>query len=167
MFAIHATEDVIAETLYRLRRNHPKADGSLVSSVHDRIVECLDGRVDDFTVDGSFAGEDGDDAHVHAAAVACGAGILLTADGGFRGADPTRSDELPYEIYHPDEFFILIDDSAPFLVRGIITEQLTYWYRSKGTVDLPGRLRKADCPEFADRVRVHLQTIDWTPPKSR
>lgn len=67
MFSVLVTEDVIAETLYRLRRNNPAAPGGLISNIHDRIVANIDERVSDFVVDGSFPGKDQNDAHVHAA----------------------------------------------------------------------------------------------------
>ena len=166
MFKVFATEDIIAETVYRLRRQKPAAPGSLITRIHDRLVESLDGRVEDFEIDGSFPGTDANDAHIHAAAVACGAGVLLTADSGFVDLDEGVADSLPYEVHHPDSFFILVDDSASDCVRAVICQQLTYWYSRRSEVDLPGRLRLAGCPEFAERVRQHLSTIQWTPPIS-
>lgn len=164
MFTVFATEDVIAETLYRLRRNNPKAPGHLITGIHDRIVASLDGRVDDFEIDGSFSGTDQNDAHVHAAAVACGAAILLTADTGFAHMDEEAGDGQPYEVYDPDSFFVLINDSAPAVVRAVISEQLTYWYSKHGEADVPGYLLRSGCPEFAERVAQHIRTLEWTPP---
>jgi len=63
--------------------------------------------VEDFVVDGTFTGAVNDQ-HVHAAAVACQAEIVLTSDGGFTA--PGVVEELPYEVYPPDEFFVLVDD---------------------------------------------------------
>ncbi len=62
-FTVHATEGIIAEVLYRLRRKYPDAPGHLTSEVHDRIVANLDSRVADFDfeIDGSHPGNDPDD----------------------------------------------------------------------------------------------------------
>lgn len=157
MFTVLATEDVIAETLYRLRRKNPTADGSLISSVHDRIVKNIDERISDFVIDGSFLGDDGDDAHVHAAAVAGGASIVLTDDNGWSDA---IADQLPYEVHHPDSFFTLTDDSAPHVVRSVVARQVEYFCRRDGRADLPGALQRAGCFEFAERVRRHLNSED-------
>lgn len=37
MFTVYATEDILAETLYRMRRKYPLAPGHLTSRAHDRI----------------------------------------------------------------------------------------------------------------------------------
>jgi len=157
MFTVHATEDILAETIYRLRRNHPDAPGSLTSRIQDRIRSNLDERVSDYTVDGSYPGTDKDDAHVHAAAVASGAGFLVTADTGFTKLDDAAMEQLPYEVHTPDTFFVLVDNSAPLKVRAVTQRQLRYYLDKDGGADLPDRLRKAGCPNFAKRVRAHLQ----------
>lgn len=98
MVTVGATEDIVAETIYRLRRQKPMAPGNLTTRIHDRIMDSLDFRVDDYVVDGSYPGTDHNDAHVHAAAIADDVDILPTADRGFAdleprqlGACPTRS----------------------------------------------------------------------------
>lgn len=159
MFTVYATEDILAETLYRLRRRYPNAPGSLTSRAHDRICEQLDDRVADYTIDGSYPGPDQNDAHVHAATVASGAGKLLTADSGFTKLDEEVAAQLPYEVHTPDSFFTLIDDSASLKVRAVTEEQLRYFLKRDGEADLPGRLKNAGCPSFAERVRVHLQAL--------
>lgn len=99
MYTVGSTEDVIAEVVYSLRREKPEAAGSLTSRVHDIIVASLDFRVDDFPSGTSgFPGMDRDDIHVHAAAVADGANILLTADNGFHNLEDSVIDQLPYEL---------------------------------------------------------------------
>lgn len=158
-YTVYWTEDILAETLYRLRRRHPTWSGGKVTDVRNKITGWLEGgRVDDFTIDGSFAGTDRDDQHVHAAAVACRADIVLTADKGFSHVKILN--ELPYEVYRPDDFFVLVDNSDPDVVRSVIDEQVAYFLQRDGSADLCDRLRRAGCPEFAERVRRHLQTID-------
>ncbi|MBT0773788.1 hypothetical protein KIH74_32885 [Kineosporia sp. J2-2] len=96
---------------------------------------------------------------MHAAALACSADYLLTSDKGFSDPD-VDFDVLPYEVYRPDEFLELIDDSAPQVVRQVMAKQVAYSIRRHGEADLCGALRRAGCPKFAERVRNHLQTID-------
>ncbi|KOX12960.1 hypothetical protein ADK67_45040 [Saccharothrix sp. NRRL B-16348] len=155
VYTVYWTEDVLAETIYRLRRNHPEWNGAKITSIRDRIAGTFEGgRVEDFSVDDSFPGGDGDDRHVHAAAVACRADIVLTADSGFTisGREP---DSMPYEAYKPDDFFVLVDDSAPALVQLVTREQTMYWIQRSTRADLAGQLIAAQCPRFAERVRTY------------
>lgn len=165
LFSVFWTEDILAETIYRTRRKHPDWSGRLITQIHDRIRGTFEGgRVDDFASDGSYKGNDPNDQHVHDAAIACRTHILLTSDGGFDGPS-VALDDLPYEVYEPDDFFVLVDDSAPEVVSAATAEQLNYWFNRSGDVDLPLYLRKAGCPLFADRVRDHLQRLP--PPTPR
>lgn len=154
------TEDILAEAMYHLRRDHPEWDGGKITNIRRKISEIAEGGcVEDFVVDGSSPWKDRNDQHVHAAALACSAGYLLTADKGF--TDPEVDlDALDYEVYRPDEFFELVDDSAPTAVRGVIAKQVAYAIRRHGEADLCTWLRLAGCPRFAERVRAHLQTMD-------
>jgi predicted nucleic acid-binding protein len=155
VYTVYWTEDVLAETIYRLRRNHPEWNGAKITAIRDLIARTFEGgRVEDFAIDDSFPGGDGDDRHVHAAALACRADIVLTADNGFLIQDQ-ELDSRPYEAYKPDEFFMLVDDSAPALVQLVTREQTMYWTQRGTRADLAGRLIAAECPRFAERVRVH------------
>lgn len=159
VYKVYWTEDVLAETIYHLRRNHPDWDGGKITAIRDRIAVIFEGgRVDDFVVDGSFPGSDVDDQHVHAAALACTANIVLTADNGFSVAEDL-ADMLPYEVYRPDELFVLVDDSAPSLVRRVVHEQTLYWVRKNGRADLASRLIEAKCAQFAVRVQGHQSQL--------
>lgn len=73
LFYAYWTEDVLGETIYRLRRLHPGWSGRQIALVRDRLVKALgtDMRVSDFEIDPSFKGNDKNDAHVHSAALAC------------------------------------------------------------------------------------------------
>lgn len=160
-FKVYWTEDILAETLYQLRRKHPTWAGAKITSIRDKIAQSLEGgRVDDFDVDGTSPLKDPDDQHVHAAAIACGAHVVLTCDKGF--LDVEEPDELPYEVYTPDDFFVLSDDSSPDVTRSVAGKQVSYFLRRYGSADVCAGLRAAGCPEFAERVRRHLQTIDLT-----
>lgn len=158
-YKVYWSEDILAEALYHLRREHPDWDGGKIASIRAKIVDALEGgRVEDFVVDGSFPG-DPHDRHVHAAALACHADIVLTADSGF--TDQAMADALPYEVYLPDAFFVLVDDSTPHVVRNVARRQAIYYYQRYGSADLCASLLNAGCPRFAERVRQRLLEIDF------
>ena len=94
------------------------------------------------------------DAHIHAAAVACGADVLVTLNLGDFVWDENTA---PYEVMHPDDFLLLVDDSSPELVAEVVGRMCAYWVGRRGEADLPGSLQLADCPQFAERVRKHLR----------
>lgn len=105
MFQIHTTEHIIAEVQSNKLKRHPTERGSLVMTHMKRIRECLDEIVEDFPGHGRFKGTDIDDYHVHAAAIACQADIILTSD---KQENITQDpDAEPYEIYTPDDFLSL------------------------------------------------------------
>lgn len=159
IYSVYWTEDVLAEAIYHLRRKHPEWEGGKITRIRDLIARTFEGgRVDDFVIDGTFAGRDGDDRHVHAAAVACSADIVLSDDGGF-SAIAYDDRTAPYELYRPDEFFLLVDDSAPELVRQVTLEQTIYWRDKVGRADLAGPLTRAGCPLFAQRVRAYQGSL--------
>lgn len=159
IFRVYATEDIVAEVVYRTRRKKPDLSGEYIANLHDRICGCLDDRVVAYKTDDSFPGLDKDDAHVHGAAVAAKADYLLTCDTGWLDLPEEELDSLPYEVHHPDSFFICIDDFFPQVVRDVTEEQARYWFKQTGSADLPRALRKAGCDGFAERVRLHLQHI--------
>ncbi len=153
-FEVRWTEDVFAEVLYRLRRAHPDWDGGRITRIRDLLTEVFEvGRVDDFQVTGEYEGTDPFDAHIHAATVACGAGILLTENvSDFTSGE----DDCPYEVLTPDEFFMLVDDAVPELVGEVAVTMSGFWFKRTGDANIPNRLRRAGCVGFADRVRLRL-----------
>ncbi|MFJ2370243.1 PIN domain-containing protein [Microbacterium sp. NPDC087665] len=160
MFDTYISEDVLAETIRAHRRRHPDADGGEITRLRSRLVNAADHMVDDFPGALTFVGADTHDQHVHAAAAACGAHKLLTCDTGFLGLDDALMDQLPYEPWHPDDFFLLVNDSAPHAVRAVVQEQMRYWLKQDGgTPELAGRLQSAQCPGFASVVRSHLAAL--------
>ncbi|WP_067654080.1 hypothetical protein [Nocardia harenae] len=66
---------------------------------------------------------------------------------------------VTYEVYGADDFFELVDDSAPQLVRQVMEEQLRYWVPRRGK-PLPEALRAASAPRFGERIRGYLQVTD-------
>ena len=155
MFQVHSTIDVIAEVVRAVRREKPQAAGAVTRRLHDLLVDSLDEIVPDYDPAVPFGGHDRDDLHVHAAAMASGADILLTSNE----RDFGDTDELPYEIYAPDDFFVLVDDGAPDAVRRVVMEQIRYWAaqrrRGRSIRGLEEALIRAGCPEFAARVTTH------------
>jgi hypothetical protein len=160
IYSVYWSEDVLAEAIYRLRRSHPDWDGGKITYIRDLITQVFEGgRVDDFVVDGSFGGNDANDRHVHAAALACSADIVLSDDGGFFSAAEYDERTAPYESYRPDEFFLLVDDSSPDLVRKVTLEQTIHWRNKTGRADLAGPLAAAGCTRFGQRVRTYQGSL--------
>ena len=65
-------------------------------------------------------------------------------------------DSLPYEVHTPDGFLVLVDDSAPHRVRAVTRDQERYWDRRPRSKSLVQALQDAGCPDFAQRILVHL-----------
>lgn len=150
----------MSETIYKVRRKYPSLSGGQLTQIRRGIEEAFEGgKIENYEIDPNFLGSDQFDAHLHSAAVARGATIILTSNREDLLPENRNADELPYEIYTPDEFFILLDDSASEIVREVISKQLEYFMKKHQEVDLPGRLREAMAPQFALRVAQHLQTI--------
>ncbi|MFD1716175.1 PIN domain-containing protein [Amnibacterium flavum] len=161
MFQLHTSRDVIVEVLYQLRRNHQDMDGGVIVNLHDKITAAVDEILDDFDASISYTGEDPNDRHVHAAAVACAAQILLTEDAGL-----TSDDETTYEVWNCDDFFVLIDDSAGWFVERVVRDQHRYWSARPGRPkSIVKALEDARCPQFAKRVAKHLRTLSGPPPR--
>ncbi|GAB3748266.1 PIN domain-containing protein [Microlunatus parietis] len=156
LFKNYWTEDILAEVVTNLREDHPSWDGGQITAIRDGITGAMSGgRVADFVIDGSYPGPDPKDQHVHAAAMACEASYLMTVDGGFRSST-IELDDLPYEVYKPDDFFVFVDDSWPYIVRRVTAEQDKYWSAIPGSKSLAQALRDVGCPSFAVRVLQHL-----------
>lgn len=165
MFQLYTSEDVIAETLSKLRDNNPRWDGGQTTRIRAAIIEVFDELVDDFDGKIDYSGSDPHDFHVHAAAIAANAEILLTCDGGL--LNQPNADVLNYEAFHPDDFFVLVNDSAPLDVRAATMEQLNYQVQRNGERNsrIVDSLIGAGCPKFAEVVRMHF--IDLSGAMSR
>lgn len=150
MYSTYASDDVLAETVRVVRRRNPKMDGDLPARFQAQLRKSLTEVLDNFPGDVPFGGGDIDDHHVHAAALGCGADIVLTSNGRDFG-DP---DALDYEVMPPDEFFVLADDSAPQVIQRVILTQREYWQRRPGSKTLDEALIAAECPQFAERIRA-------------
>lgn len=160
MFQLHATEDVFVEALRATRKRNARAPGNLLTDRMDKIRACIDEVLPTFSGDLPFTGSDEGDYHVHAAAIASRADLILTQN------DPSdisqTPDEEPYEIYTADEFFTLVIESNPNCLLPITQAQLDYWGQ-RGDGQLDDRLVKAGCPEFARSVRRALRALAMAP----
>lgn len=153
-FQVYWTEDVLAEVLHSLRKAHPDWDGGRLTGIRDQLAGTFEaGRVDDFVIDGTYRGRDPHDAHVHAAALACRAEMLVTCN--ILDFQWDENDSL-YDVIHPDDFLVLVDDVVPGLVMEVAERMNKYWFERRGESHLPRQLRRAECPQFAERVRQHL-----------
>ncbi|MCV7386328.1 PIN domain-containing protein [Mycolicibacter longobardus] len=156
-FDVRWTEDIMAEVVYRLRRDKPLASDRQIAGVRDRLVEVFSsGRIAGYAIDSNMSYPDIFDAHLHAAAVHGDVDIVITADKGFV-ALADQIDELPYEVHSPDTFFCLLDDLDPGAVQAVTQKQLDYWMIRTGQFNLCAHLERAGTPQFAERVRLHLQ----------
>ncbi|HRW19253.1 MAG TPA: PIN domain-containing protein, partial [Dermatophilaceae bacterium] len=97
-FTVYWSDDVMAEAMYHLRRDNPHWSGARIARFRERLQEAFEiGHVRDYEIDNSYTGPDTHDAHVHAAASACGADYLLTCNvahhnpGCSRGLKPPVS----------------------------------------------------------------------------
>lgn len=160
MFPLHTTEHVIAETEYRLRRRLPELPGGATTSVRGKILDAVDEIVEEFDTSVPYSGADPNDLHIHAAAVASGAHILLTHDSG-----SAETNDTPYEVFNCDDFFLLVDDSADWFVEREARNQLEYWKTApaKKRKRLSHALIDAGCPQFAQRVEGHLRKLSGMP----
>lgn len=156
MFQLITSEDVIAEVLSKLRDHNPRWDGGQISRIRASIVEVFDEVIQDFDGSVEYKGTDPNDFHVHAATLAAHADMLLTCDNGL--LEQPNADELDYEAFHPDDFFVLANDSAPLMVRDAALAQLKYFIKKNGPKEtrLVDSLIGASCPIFAEVVRNHL-----------
>lgn len=157
MFQVHTTEDVCAEVLANMRDLRPQAPGHYTARRLELIRENLDEVIPDFPAGLPFTGADPHDYHVHAAAIAAQADLILTCNAA---TDITRvPDQETYEVMHPDHFFCLVAESSPSGLREVVPRQLEYWSARPDHLQLDDALRKADCPEFACLVRQELRRM--------
>lgn len=154
MFTLAYTEDVLAEAIARLRDRRPDISGGSMAALADRVRSSCEERIEDYDPRWSPLA-DVDDGHVHAAAVAGGVHTLLTNDTGFQRA--ARATDLPYEVYTADDFLLLVGESDSSAVDVVIDQQIDYFHQRAMDYDLEGRLRDADCPQFADFVLGRLR----------
>lgn len=157
MFQLHATEDVFAEVASNMRKKHPRLPGHAVRRRVELMRKSVDEVLTTFPGDLPFTGTDENDYHIHAAAIYSQADLLLTDN---RPTDITTNENEHYETICPDDFFVLVANSAPpKMLYPIIRDQIAYWSKNAEYRQLDEALRRARCPEFADIVLSILQKM--------
>src|SRR5699024_733626 len=135
---------ILAELVYRLRREFPTHDEEAICGVRDRLVAVAPyGRISGYCINDDLRGVDPDDAHVHAAAVSGGVDYLITDDKALQRFAVDRDAELPYEVYSSDDFLLLVHESAPSVVEDVLVRQVRYHVRRDGTANPPQALKTA------------------------
>lgn len=112
--------DLNAEDLVRTRR-------LMCEAVRDCLVTGYEPSI------GAWILPDPDDCHVLAAAVHCGAQVIVTANG--RDFPKSVLAPLALEAQHPDEFVLNLIDLAPDMVLNTIEQQASALKRRQTTVD--------------------------------
>jgi len=153
-FQLHSSSDVVVDAVQAWVGRDPVARADAASRRLESLAASLDEVVGVFADIGVPRGVS-KGASVHDAA-ATGAHVLLTS----QVPDSAGVDDLPFEIYTPDQFFCFVDDGAASRVRGAARQ---YDHRTRrpargGAVEsLTEALAAADCPGFAERVSTHLR----------
>lgn len=159
LYTVHSTEDILAEVVAKYRDRHPHISGSQVERLQRHLREHLHSVFSDYRPRPCEIPDVGDH-HVHAAAEDGRMMYLVTGDRGFLDLPEEVTDGFSYEIYSPDDFFCFVDESNPRGVRDVAIQQALYWAQkadgASGGGSLVDALRRAGCPNFADRVAVHL-----------
>lgn len=163
LYDIKWTEDIITEYTYHRRKKVPFASDQQLTDVRRKLIDTVpEGLIAGFEIDPTLEYNDKGDAHLHAAAAYGDVDIILSQNI----KDVRFADDLPYEVYTADEFFILVDDSAPAIVSEVLEFQLRHWIKGKSArpnddhPTLPKRLESANAPQFADRVLRHMRRSD-------
>lgn len=165
MFTLITSEDALVEAQYSFRKRNPGVSGRAVTNIRKKTAEFCDDVIEDYPGKASGPVIDRYDLHIHSAALASGCHMLVTQDKGFLDLPEEQKDELAYEILSPDEFLILLDDSASQFVSSVTKKQSAYRVKSRsenkatGGMSLETALRKSGCPNFAVRVRRHIKDL--------
>lgn len=159
MFSLCVSEDILAEARYHLRKKYPSSSSTIRGWI-DKIKACIDtdngGEIIDFTdrpgYDYHSAGlKDKHDQHVHFAALDGRVEMLLTNN--------TRDfpTDGPYEVIHPDNFYILVVHSNPRCLPPILNRQVLHMSRAGKDPQLDRYLTKAGCERFAEIILRAIQ----------
>ncbi|AUH70061.1 MULTISPECIES: PIN domain-containing protein [Gordonia] len=158
LFHLRWTEDVLAELVYHLRKNHPHYSDHQVGGVRQRIIKvAVHGRIEGYEVDSAFEYTDEYDAHLHAAAEHGRIQYVVTNDRGFHRFAEANDERLGYEVYTPDDFLMLVHRDAIATVREALLDQITYHCRLGRPFNLADRLEAAQAPTFAAAIRAMMQ----------
>ena len=146
-FQLHSSPAVVADAVRLWRSRDPAAR----EAAAPRHLVLLTASLDEVVGDGDTGAEPDHACRVGGFAVedavASGAQVLLSSS--VRTSGP--ADHLPFEVFTPDQFLCLTDDTAPTAVRDVT--------RQRAAEPLAAALAAAGCPAFAARVAAHLRAI--------
>lgn len=161
-FAVVSSQDCIVEALANLREQYPAADGGVIRQIGKSIEGALHDIVDDWP-GGEIEGmPDKKDWHVVHAATHAQVKILVTDN--MKDFAPVAA-SLCFDLYSPDDLFMLLAANDPPAVETVTLRQVEYWLRkcevkkAKGEAEpkrLAQALRDAGAPKFA---RVIEETL--------
>ena len=159
LFHLRWTEDVLAELVYHLRKNHPMYSDQQIGGVRDRILNVVPhGRISGYRIDPDLAYTDEYDAHLHAAAEHGSVQYVITNDKDFHAFADKCDEHLGYEVYTADDFLMLVYQDAIATVRETLLEQIAYHRQRGAPFNLVARLDSAQAPNFAAAIRGMMQT---------
>ncbi|MDC4233904.1 PIN domain-containing protein [Actinomyces sp. B33] len=146
IYTVIWTDDILAELQYSLRRKYPQLEGGKIAILREKIEETFpDGRIRDYSID--VDGPDPLDGHVRGAARSGEADYVVTCN-----TKDFNGDDLPYEVYTPDEFFLLVHASSPDVVERAARVYDAYYESSGHDYLVAERLRSAGACGFAKIV---------------
>ncbi|MFD9668533.1 hypothetical protein ACFWAY_44345 [Rhodococcus sp. NPDC059968] len=82
----------------------------------------------------------------------------MTDDKRFLDFAEANDEILSYESYTADDFFMLVNQSSPAAVRGVLLEQVDYHRRRGGVFNLPASLEAAGATQFAHVIREMMRS---------
>ncbi|WP_120494392.1 hypothetical protein [Microbacterium phyllosphaerae] len=132
------------------------ADAQFSAPLEERLRALLNDIVADYPEVPTLQGADEHDTRIHAAAVASNAIYVIAGDGRFANVD---TDQLPYEVHTADTFLMLVAANVADAVDTVIHGQLDRARRAEGSKQPHRALEDAGCPEFAQCVLKHMQSI--------
>lgn len=145
------TEDILAEVIANFRAQNPQHSGGYINRiVHILRTEFADCQVIDYEATASLP--DPKDAHVHGAAISGNADYLVTQNVRDFVLTQQEQDALPYEIYTPDEFFMVVWDSQPGVVRSVHDQMEKYRRQNNSHYSLASLLKSAGAEKFSKVV---------------
>ncbi|MCX0275912.1 PIN domain-containing protein [Nocardia zapadnayensis] len=159
------TEDIMAELVYRLRRDHPDWNEQQIGGLRRKLIGAFGtAAITGYSIAGHAEIRDPNDAHLDAAAEHGEVDYLVSDDKRALRPDPHRS---CYELYSADDFLVLCDDSMPERVSKALLNNLGFHAKQaketgKELPHFPERYEAAGAPKFAERVRKHLQSFNMT-----
>ncbi len=151
------TERILDECFGSILRQRPDLRPEALARTRqlmtEAVADCLVGGHEDLIEGIQLA--DPDDRHVVAAAIRCGAQVIVTFNLGDFPADRLRAYNL--EAQHPDDFVVDCIDLSPGMLVRAVGEQIAALHRPPVSLpDLLGSLRRLGMVQSAARLQELL-----------